>query len=169
MGFPFITEKSPWVRSTVLFLLFWWAYQRDQCILFFVVLIPSPPSHRGIVLVLHVISLLLTNTVSPVQLAYSHMMGKVSWGPKRRRSQASQYSIHSYTPLTRQKYSVQIACCTVLYLPLLGVGGQLMQRNYWTIEGVHCTDYRASLYSLIVSTDSVSFHSHTLPHPFPTS
>ncbi len=41
--------------------------QRGQCILFSVVFTPSPPSHHGSVWALPVISLLLTNTVSPVR------------------------------------------------------------------------------------------------------
>ncbi len=41
--------------------------QRDQCILFSVVFTPPPPSHHGSVWLLLVISLLLTNTVSPVR------------------------------------------------------------------------------------------------------
>jgi hypothetical protein len=48
-----------------------------QRVLFSVVFTPSPPSHHGSVWVLPVLSVLLTNTVSPV-LAYDHMMGEVS-------------------------------------------------------------------------------------------
>jgi hypothetical protein len=61
--------------------------------LFSVVFIPSPSSHHGSVWVLPVISLLLTNTVSPVRSCPlpmpNHMMGEVSWNQKRRRSVAS--------------------------------------------------------------------------------
>jgi hypothetical protein len=46
--------------------------QWAQCILFSVVFTPSPPSHHGSVWLLPVISLLLTNTVSPVRLAYPY-------------------------------------------------------------------------------------------------
>jgi hypothetical protein len=40
---------------------------RGHCILFSVVFTPSPPSHHGSVSVLPVVSLFLTNTVSPMR------------------------------------------------------------------------------------------------------
>ncbi len=45
--------------------------------------------------VLPFISLLLTNTVSLVRASLNHMMGEVSWDPKRRRSWVSYYAILS--------------------------------------------------------------------------
>ncbi len=48
-------------------------YQPGQCILFPVVFTPPSPSHHGSVWLLPVISLLLTNTVSPrCRLAYPY-------------------------------------------------------------------------------------------------
>ncbi len=56
--------------------------QRGRCVLFSAVFTPSPPSHHGSVWVLPVISLLLTNTISPVRTCLS-MIGEVSQDPKR--------------------------------------------------------------------------------------
>ncbi len=62
--------------------------QRAQCILFSVVftLLPRAPCHHGSVWLLHVISLLLTNNLSPVADLPIRMIGEVSWEPKRRRA-----------------------------------------------------------------------------------
>ncbi len=55
---------------------------QGQCILFSVVFTPSPPSHHGSVWVKPIISLLLNNTVSPVQ-AYPNG-GRGFVGPKKK-------------------------------------------------------------------------------------
>jgi hypothetical protein len=61
------------VRACV-FLIIWWERlhwtQWDQCILFSVVFTHSPPGYHGSVWVVPFISLLLTNTVSPVRRGY---------------------------------------------------------------------------------------------------
>ncbi len=58
---------------------------------FFVVFTPCRPRHQGSVWVLRVISLFLTNTVSPFASAASTncLTGEISLDPKRRRLQAS--------------------------------------------------------------------------------
>jgi hypothetical protein len=53
--------------------------------LFSVAFTPPPPSHHGNVWLLPVISLLLTNTVSPVQAHLSYD-GEVSWDKKKKTS-----------------------------------------------------------------------------------
>ncbi len=57
---------------------------KGQCILFSVVFTPSPPSHHGIVWVPSVISLLLTNIVSPVRAWYGIMDGRGFVRPKKK-------------------------------------------------------------------------------------
>ncbi len=52
-----------------------WRGATGQCILFSVVFTPSPPGHHGSICVLPVIyaiPLLLSNTVSPVRIAYPY-------------------------------------------------------------------------------------------------
>ncbi len=67
---------------------------RCQCILFSVVFTPPPPSHHGIVWLLPV------HCIASAGLPI-HVIGEVSWEPKRRRAWASQYSILSgFSPLT---------------------------------------------------------------------
>jgi hypothetical protein len=58
--------------------------QRDKCTLFYVIVLFSPQPPRQCLS--PVISLLLTNTVSPVRGFSNHMMGEVSWDPKRKRT-----------------------------------------------------------------------------------
>ncbi len=64
--------------------LLWYGAQTGLMYLFSVVFTPSPPSHYGNVWVLPVISLLLTNTVSPVRACLS------TWWEKFRGTQYHQ-------------------------------------------------------------------------------
>ncbi len=73
------------LRSLIINGKIWLSFRRTQgadVILFSVVFTPSPPSHFGRVWVLPAISLHRAGFLN-------HMMGKVSWDPKGRRSWAS--------------------------------------------------------------------------------
>ncbi len=70
-------------------------FQRGQCILFSVVFTPSSPRNLGSFRALPVLPLFLTNTANASAGLTNHMMGEVSWDPKRRRQWASQQSILS--------------------------------------------------------------------------
>jgi hypothetical protein len=70
-----------------------------QCVLFSVVFTPPLPSHQGSTWLLHIIFLLLTNSLSPVWACPSYdQRGFV--GAKKRRSWASKNSILSGTSST---------------------------------------------------------------------
>ncbi len=65
------------------------SFQGGQYILFSVVFTHSAPSHHhGSVWLLPVISLLLTNTIDGAGMPV-HMIGEVSWEPKKRQAWAS--------------------------------------------------------------------------------